>query len=200
VAHSQVEWAYLAHADHSQDRESLDWMINMLSAVGHRPIALDVGCGAGLRVEQALVDADMNVVGVDPSPVAVDTARQTLPAAIHAERDLYDLDGLHPVGARFDAVVSMFALAAVPRADVRRTLTAVHHALAPGGVLLLAMPEGDSDVRDPAGAAGQTAFPSKHLRRVLEEAAFEVVEVRQVGQPDGHVDLFARCLKRLAAA
>jgi cyclopropane fatty-acyl-phospholipid synthase-like methyltransferase len=191
----EVEWAYLTHADHDQDPDSVAWLMAALAGVaGRRPIVLDVGCGAGLRLEQLLIDADMDVVGVDPSPAAVDTARSTVPDAIHAERDLFDLDSLHPVGARFDAAVSLFALATLPRTDVLRTLAAVRHVLTAGGLFLLAMPEGDSDIRDDHSTVPQTAFPADQLRQLLEHIGLQVMQIRQTHRSDGHDDLFACCV------
>ena len=194
------EWASLVHADHDVDHASLTWLTGGLgTAEGYRPIVLDVGCGPGLPLDRMLIDAGLDVVAVDSSPVAVDTARQTIPDAIHMERDLYDLEGLHPIGNRFDAAVSLFALSAMSRQDIDRALNEIHHVLAPGAPFLVALPEGDGD-QQPQDFLGepvpQTSFGRDGLQEMLEHNGFTVLQVRPARLPDGHVDLYARCLTR----
>jgi len=140
MSEAHPEWVPLLH-DHSLDADVLAWLTGQIGQQRH-PMVLDVGCGAGLPLERLVIDAGAEVVGVDSSPVAVDLARQNVPEAIHVERDLFDLDGLHPEGVRFDAVVSAFALAGLSRSDVERVLAVTVHVLKPGAVLLLAMPDG----------------------------------------------------------
>jgi SAM-dependent methyltransferase len=199
MAEPRPEWASLVHADHEVDAAALTWLTSGLGNSGRRPIVLDVGCGPGLPLDRLLVDAGIDVVAIDSSPVAVDTARGTIPEAIHIERDLFDLDGLHPAGNRFDAAVSLFGLAALSREDVRRTLDEIHHVLAPGAPFLLAMPEGDADqqTQDFFGEpVPQTAYQRDGLQELLEQNGFNVLQVRPAHHDDGHTDLYARCVSR----
>jgi SAM-dependent methyltransferase len=193
------EWASLVHADHDVDPAALTWLTSGLGAGGRRPIVLDVGCGPGLPLDRLLIDSGIDVVAIDSSPVAVDTARGSIPEAIHIERDLYDLDGLHPAGNRFDAAVSLFALAALSREDIGRTLGEIHHVLAPGAPFLLALPEGEGD-QMPQDFLGepvpQTAFHRDGLQEMLEQNGFSVLQVRPARHDDGHTDLYARCVTR----
>lgn len=197
MAEQRPEWASLIHADHDVDPAALTWLTSGLGGSDRRPIVLDVGCGPGLPLDRMLVDAGIDVVAIDSSPVAVDTARATIPEAIHAERDLFDLEGLHPVGNRFDAAVSLFALAALSREDIVRTLGEIHHVLAPGAPFLLALPEGEGDQQplDFLGeAVPQTAFHRDGLQDLLEQNGFSVLQVRPARHDDGHTDLYARCV------
>lgn len=191
------EWASLVHADHDVDPAALTWLTGGLSIGDPRPIILDVGCGPGLPLDRLLVDSGIDVVAVDSSPVAVDTARGAIPEAIHIERELFDLDGLHPTGQRFDAAVSLFALAALPREDIARTLGEIHHVLAPGAPFLIALPEGDGDEQEFLGEpVPQTAFQRQGLQEMLEQNGFSVLQVRPTRHEDGHSDLYARCVSR----
>jgi cyclopropane fatty-acyl-phospholipid synthase-like methyltransferase len=193
------EWASLVHLDHDVDRAALSWLTSGLDGSHRRPIVLDVGCGPGLPLDRMLLDAGIDVVAVDSSPVAVDTARSTIPEAIHIERDLYDLEGLHPTGTRFDAAVSLFALAALSREDIKRTLGEIHHVIAPGAPFLLALPEGEGD-QQPQDYLGepvpQTGFHRDGLQELLEQNGFSVLEVEPTRHEDGHTDLYARSISR----
>lgn len=193
------EWASLVHADHDVDPSALTWLTSGLGASGRKPVVLDVGCGPGLPLDRMLIDSGIDVVAVDSSPVAVDTARGSIPEAIHIERDLFDLEGLHPSGNRFDAAVSLFALAALSREDIGRTLGEIHHVLAPGAPFLLALPEGEGD-QAPQEFLGepvpQTAFHREGLQQMLETNGFSVLQVRPARHDDGHTDLYARCVTR----
>src|SRR5262249_20165176 len=158
--------------------DALTWLTSGLDTTHGRPVVLDVGAGPGLPLDRMLLESGIDVVAVDSSPVAVDTARSTIPDAIHIERELYDLDGLHPTGVRFDAAVSLFALAALSRDDIRRTLGEIHHVLAPGAPFLLALPEGDGD-QQPLDYLGepvpQTGFHGDGLQEILEQNGFSVL-------------------------
>lgn len=182
-----------------------DWIIEGLGHLDHEPIVLDVGCGTGVPTARQLTEAGFTVVGVDTSPVTLAEARRNVPDAIFLERDLGDLDGLHPVGARFDAAAAFFSLLMLPREEVAAALGAIHHVLATGGLLAVGMVEGDSD-HEPRQFLGNrvpvTAYPRADLRDLLEAHGFEVLGLTEQawvapvsGLPD-QVHLYARCAAR----
>jgi SAM-dependent methyltransferase len=145
------------------------------------PLVIDIGCGTGIPTARQLIDGGCEVVGVDISPVMIDIARTNVPEAIFVERDLADLDGLHPVGARFDAATAYFSLLVLHRADVERTLDAIHEVMHPGGFFAIGMVEGDTDylLRDFLGTqVPLTAYPRDQLEALLVAHGFTVAEVR----------------------
>jgi 2-polyprenyl-6-hydroxyphenyl methylase / 3-demethylubiquinone-9 3-methyltransferase len=97
-----------------------------------RPATLDVGCGGGFLSEH-LARLGHRVVGVDPSPVSLETARR------HAAGASLDIDYRHGFGehlpaadAEFDVVVCCDVLEHVD--DLDRVVSEIARVLRPGGL------------------------------------------------------------------
>src|ERR687887_1761749 len=87
------------------------WLIQQLPP-GAR--VLDLGCGSGLPTAKQLIDAGVEVVGIDESNAMLELARQQAPGGEYLHQDLRELDQL----GEFDAVVAFFALLMLPRSDI----------------------------------------------------------------------------------
>lgn len=180
-----------------------EWLLRQLSGGEHPPMILDIGCGTGIPTARQLIDGGAEVIGIDTSPVMLDLARANVPEAIFVERDLADLDGLHPVGARFDAAVAFFSLLVLPREEVTRSLKAIRHALQPQALLAVGMVEGDSDylLRDFLGVqVPLTAYPREELGELLSACGFDVLEltaedfVPVAAEAPRQTHLYVRCV------
>ena len=96
--------------------------------------ALDVGCGAGGLV-MAMAELGWSVTGIDMSPNAIAAARKNLELR-GFEADLFVADaGSWNTSARFDLVVSSFALPTTPKRP--NACRMMRNALAPKGDLLI---------------------------------------------------------------
>lgn len=150
------------------------WLIGALPG-GSR--VLDLGCGTGLPSARQLVDAGCEVVGLDLSRGMIDLARKYVPDATFHRRDIA---GLTPDGlGRFDAVAAFFSLLMLPRAEIPVVLREVHDLLVPGGLFALSMVEADVDyftIPFLGNTIRVTGYLREDLRKVIEEAEFEVVE------------------------
>ncbi len=169
-----------AFADRPGQLAAGRWLMDRLAG-RDKPLVLDVGCGSGEPTARQLIDGGMHVVGIDTSPVMLELARHTVPEAIFVERDLFDLDGLHPTQQRFDGVVAFFSLLLLPRPHVEKALDDIHHVLAHDGVFALGMVEGDTDhlMRDFLGTqVPLTAYPREELPHLLNRHGFIVEELR----------------------
>lgn len=154
------------------------WLIERLA--GRRPArVLDLGCGGGTPTARQLLEAGIDVVGVDESAVMLDLARTQAPGGRYEQRDLRDLGGL----GEFDAVVAFFALIMLPKADIPPLLRGVRELLRGPRLLQLAMVLGDFD-QFPISFLGVPAkvcaYPPDELRQLVAEAGFEVLELREV--------------------
>ena len=110
-----------------------------------RAKVLDVGCGTGwvtwyFRRRYAALDLD--VVGMDCSPVMLDEARRVAPGADFRRGDVCALD--HPDDT-FDLVTTVYTLRNFP--DLRRGVREMYRVTAPGGavVILDAFPASNLD-------------------------------------------------------
>ena len=100
-----------------------------------RAKVLDVGCGTGwvtwyFRRRYAALDLD--VVGMDCSPVMLDEARRVAPGADFRRGDVCALD--HPDDT-FDLVTTVYTLRNFP--DLRRGVREMYRVTAPGGAVVI---------------------------------------------------------------
>lgn len=151
----------------------------LLEQLGRPARVLDLGCGSGLPTAKQLLDAGVDVVGTDESAVMLELARMQAPGGQYLRRDLRDLSEL----GEFDAAVAFFSLIMLTKADIPPLLRGVRELLRGPRLLQIAMVLGDFD-RFPISFLGVPtevcAYPPDELRQVVEEAGFEIIELREV--------------------
>ncbi|WP_223944319.1 class I SAM-dependent methyltransferase [Arthrobacter sp. StoSoilB20] len=148
-----------------------------LAFVNERPSSrvLDLGCGTG-RMTLAVAAAGHRVVGIDPNPDSLATARMKPGAG-----QVTWIDGTSaaiPSGAAFDVAImtAHVAQAINDDGDWSRTLADVHRSLVPGGRLVF-------DSRDPAARAWEHWTPAR-TRRVHTLPDSSVVEAWAKSTPE----------------
>ena len=94
---------------------------------------LDLGCGAGRAAKRL---ERFEVVGVDVSQEQLRRARANAPAATFVQGDFARLDFRD---GSFDAVVALFSIVHVPRAEHAELLGRIVRWLAPGGLFLASL-------------------------------------------------------------
>lgn len=155
------------------------WLIDQLE----RPArVLDLGCGSGLPTAKQLLDAGIEVIGVDESTVMLELAAAQAPGGTYLHGDLREVDELPDLG-EFDAAVAFFSLLMLTKAEVPPLLRRLHARLRGPKLLLVAMVLGDFDefpISFLGVPARVCAYPPDELRRVLADAGFEIVDLREV--------------------
>lgn len=130
----------LAHVHHAGfggfARAAAPGVLAMLRAAGiGRGLVVDLGCGSGIWA-RALTDAGYDVLGVDVSPAMIGIARRVAPDARFASASL------HQVPIPDCAAVTIlgeglgYTVAGDPRDAIDGLFARIHHALAPGGLLV----------------------------------------------------------------
>jgi SAM-dependent methyltransferase len=152
------------------------WLIDQLTPPAR---VLDLGCGSGLPTARQLLDAGIDVVGVDESAVMVELAEEQAPGGHYLHRDMRDIADL----GEFDAVVAFFALIMLPRRDIPPLLGQLRRQLRGPKLLAAAMVLGDFDefpISFLGVPAAATAYPPDELSHVVERAGFEILGINEV--------------------
>jgi SAM-dependent methyltransferase len=159
------------------DRELLD---DFALLTGDRGVVCDLGCGPG-HVARYLADRGVQVLGVDLSEVMVAIARQANPGLVFVHGDARCLrvdDGA------LAAIVAFYSLIHLRREELGEVLGELRRALAPAGLLLLAVHggTGTTHLDELFGAQvdlSVTLFDRDELSRELEAAGFTVDQAVQ---------------------
>ncbi|HYQ68853.1 class I SAM-dependent methyltransferase [Actinophytocola sp.] len=153
-----------------------EWLVGRLTGPAR---VLDLGCGSGLPTARQLVDAGLDVVGVDESAAMLRLAERHAPGGRYLRRDMRDVADL----GEFDAIVAFFALIMLPRRDILPLLTQLRGQLRGPRLLQVAMVLGDFDelpISFLGVPATATAYPPDELAGLVERAGFAILEVNEV--------------------
>jgi SAM-dependent methyltransferase len=135
IALRYAEWAAATQGP------TIDWVRDLLGRLRPGSDVLDLGCGRGVPATRELAK-EHRVVGVDISRAQIELARHHVPEATFVHADAAELELPR---ASFDAVVSLYMLSHVPRAEQGPLLEQIHGWLRPGGWFLGTMGVGGSD-------------------------------------------------------
>jgi 2-polyprenyl-3-methyl-5-hydroxy-6-metoxy-1,4-benzoquinol methylase len=114
---------------------------------------LDLGCGTGVPISQALIEHGFNVFGVDASPKIVAAFRASFPAVPVECAAVEDSDFF---GRSFDGVVAWGLFFLLDVKVQRRLVAKIAGALRSGGRLLFTAPSQSCSWRD--GLTGRTSI------------------------------------------
>lgn len=125
-----------------------DFILSLLDA-GDATAILDVGCGRGTDLQRIgrLTGRDARLVGVDASEAGIAEARRATAGDSRHSYRVHDISTDLPFGdAEFDRVLSVNLLECIP--DKQRLLREVHRVLKPGGRVVFAHWDWDSQLVD----------------------------------------------------
>jgi SAM-dependent methyltransferase len=129
---------------------------------------LDLGCGHGAPISEALVDEGLNVYGVDASPSMIAALRARFP---HTPAELSAVEDSRFFDRRFDGVIArglVFLLAPETQANVIHKIAA---ALKPGGKFLFTAPYQKCEWADILTWRKSISLGADAYRRIVEAAA-----------------------------
>jgi 2-polyprenyl-3-methyl-5-hydroxy-6-metoxy-1,4-benzoquinol methylase len=145
-----------------------------------RTAVLDLGCGHGVPISQALVDEGFAVYGIDASPSMIAAFRTRFP---HAPAECNSVEDSEFFSRTFQGVVTwglMFLLAADVQAKLIHKVSA---ALKPGGRFLFTSPHQACEWSDNLTRQNSVSLGSDAYRQIMERAGLVLVdEVEDEGQ------------------
>lgn len=174
-------------ADDAAEGEYAAWLDLLEARVRPPARVLDLGCGNGVPVARRLAPR-YEVTGVDLSSVQVERARTLVPAATFV---CTDMAALTFPDASFDAVVCLYAIIHLPRAEQPGLLRNVGRWLRPGGVLIATVGQRawSGTERDWLGVPGGDMWwdhaDAATYRRWLADAGLVVEDERFVPEDKG---------------
>jgi SAM-dependent methyltransferase len=137
------------------------------SSLPQEAAVLDLGCGPGVPISQALIDEGLRVHGVDASPTLITAFRARFPQAL---AECAAVEDSQFFGRAFDAVVAwglMFLLSPENQATLIRKVAGV---LNPGGKFLFTAPERACEWQDVLTGQTSVSLGSKRYEEILRSA------------------------------
>ena len=169
--YDKIAKVYLANRDRLKSGKYVQQLLKYLPK---KSIILDLGCGAGIPVDDILIKAGHSVVGIDISLEQIKLARQSCRAGDFLVGDIRDLK-LDEY--RVQAIVSFYTIFHVPRDEQLKLLKILSSYLSAGGMLLVTM--GDREFEGEHTMYGEPMWSSQYgtvkNRKLLESAGFSIL-------------------------
>jgi SAM-dependent methyltransferase len=177
--YDQIAQRYLAWSALDPSPERMRYLARLLDLLPAGAEVLELGCGAGVPVTQALAER-CRVTGVDISAEQIALAERLVPDATFIQSDITTLD--FPAGS-FDAVVSFYTLIHIPRAEHAGLLGSIAAWLRPGGLLFATMGANDSpDAVEPDWLGTPMFFShydAEKNRDLVRQAGLEILSAEE---------------------
>ena len=174
IAERYADWAA------SFESPTMRWVEKLLARLEDGSKVLELGCGGGRPATQRLAGRH-ELLAVDISAKQVDRARERVPNATFRQADATELRFEE---GTFDAVVTLYMLGHVPRAEQGPLLGSIADWLRPEGLLLATMGTAgaeDEVEQDWLGAPMFFAsFDAETNRKLLADAGFELIEAKVI--------------------
>ena len=163
--------AYLASRE---KLKSAKYVKLLLKYLPKQSTILDLGCGAGIPVDDLLLKAGHKVIGIDISKEQIKLARQYCRGG---EFLVGDIRALKANDYQVEAVVSFYTLFHAPRTEHSKILKIISSYLPKGGMLLITM--GDREFEGEHSLYGVPMWSSQYgtvkNRGMVESAGFQVL-------------------------
>ncbi len=168
--YDQIADAYLAERRQFKNHTYLHWLIDELP---RGSTVLDIGCGAGMPIDEFLIKHGYLVWGFDVSKKQIELARKLVPRASFGVKDMADLEFDE---YEVDAVVAFYAIFHIPREQHLDLLKKIRSYLQPGGLLLITMSTKnfESDVKFHGTTLHFSSYDAETNKKMVKEARFEI--------------------------
>lgn len=132
---------------------------------------VDLGCGSGVPIAQALTRDGFAVFGIDASPTLVAAFRETLP---HAEVACEAVEDSRLFGRTFDGAIAVGLMFLLAPSEQRTLIGKVGRALSVGGRFLFTAPLEACTWTDVLTGRASHSLGAQEYRSILSSFGFEV--------------------------
>lgn len=139
--YDQIAQRYLDWISQAEDDPRLRYLNEVLKRLTARPVALDLGCGAGVPCTAMLAERG-EATGVDISGTQIALARRNVPNARFIKSSMAAIT--FPPDS-FDLVTAFYSIPHLPRTQHADLLRRISVWLRPGGILLATFGEAEKD-------------------------------------------------------
>lgn len=169
--YNKIARQYLANRDHLKSGK---YVTQLLKYLPKDSTVLDLGCGAGVPVDDIVLKARHSVIGIDIAEEQIKLARKNCPRGEFFVGDICDLKiDQYEVGA----VISFYTIFHTPRGNHGKLLTILSSYLKKGGLLLVSM--GDREFEGEHELLGakvwSSQFGTAKNRALVAAAGFEIL-------------------------
>lgn len=159
----------------SRDRlKTGKYVQRLLKYLPKKSTILDLGCGAGVPVDDIFLKAGHSVIGIDNSGEQIKLARKNCPAGDFL---LGNIAQLKEKEYQVEAVVSFYTIFHTPRETQGKTFQIIASYLKKGGMLLVTM--GDREFEGTHILHGVPMWSSQYgtikNRKLIEDAGFKIL-------------------------
>jgi 2-polyprenyl-3-methyl-5-hydroxy-6-metoxy-1,4-benzoquinol methylase len=170
--YNKIAEKYLLHRDTFKNDKYLD---KLISLIPNRSVILDVGCGAGIPIDQYLVNKGFKVIGIDISDKQIELAKQNVPQGYYERKDMSQLqEGEYKV----DAVISFYAIFHTPRGTHLDIFKKIRSFISPGGYILATMGYSNWEGKDNDFFGDEmkwSHYGEDKNKEIIKEAGFRII-------------------------
>ena len=164
----------ISYLENRINLKSGKYLKQLLKFLPKRSLILDLGCGAGVPVDDILLKAGHQVIGIDISPRQIANARKYCPGG---EYLVGDIGELKTDEYQAQAIVCFYTIFHIQRSRQSELLRVMGSYLPSGGMLLITM--GDREFEGEHMMHGESMWASQYgtakNRAMVETAGFDVI-------------------------
>lgn len=170
--YNKIAKDYISNRDQFKNDKYLEKFTKLLQP---NSLILDIGCGAGIPVDKYLIGKGHKVIGIDISEKMIELAKENVPGAEYAVRDMSELK---VNDFKVDAVVSFYAIFHTPRTKHQDLFKKINSFLPEGGLILVTMGSSDwqGNEKDFHGTEMfWSHYGSEKNRELITTAGFKII-------------------------
>ncbi len=170
-SYDQIAEYYLTHRTELKSNKHVSQLLKLLPKQSQ---VLDLGCGAGVPIDDLILKAGHSVIGIDISPKQIELARKYCPRGQFITGDIAEL---RIAEYQVDAIISFYALFHLPRTQHAEILKTWSRNLSSGGLMLVSM--GDREFEGNHSTLGiqlwSSQYGTKKNSQMVMNAGFDII-------------------------